>query len=91
MDELANALTPLPYFYDTHKAVSVKSPSQCKSTSGLILTEGQGDANTLLLRYQGKLGSKQENLQSFQIFMRHPPKNLVFSLMPLKLLAAAQM
>lgn len=41
--ELANALTPLPYFYDTRRdVISVKSPSQCKSTDGLIFIKGQG-------------------------------------------------
>jgi len=42
MGELARALTPLPYFYDTRKdVVSVTSPTQCKSTDELIF-KGQG-------------------------------------------------
>lgn len=37
MGELENALTPLPYFYDTRKDVA-----SVKSADGLVFIKGQG-------------------------------------------------
>lgn len=45
MGELENALTPLPYFYDTRKDVA-----SVKSADGLIFIKGQGTCQHPLLR-----------------------------------------